>query len=419
MKRIFFLSIFYLTIFVSVAIATSPRDYRFPREAGMTEGGYPLPLTGKVLTKTPIVLKEGVTKTKQYPEIYYPGEEKLAENEMRIVCIGSGNPQLRIGQAATGWAVELGNGDKFVFDVGGGTIGNLWSIGSSPAEFDKVFISHLHLDHSGGIFPMFDAMGWSRNVPLQVWGPSGYTKAQGTEAFVNHVVKASKWHIESKRGIGTSDGMAMIAHEIDYSKFTESNPRQLIYKKNGVKIYAFPVIHVIYGSIGFRLEWNGLSMAFTGDSEPSTLEAEQSKGVDVFIHESFVSAEDFAAKNNVSMEIAENVVYGAHTTPDQLGQVFAISKPTLGVATHYSLDDDLIDPFFMEVRKNYDGPVVLAQDLLVINVTPEQIVSRMTIADLLSWPAPAPKAEASPTIDKLSSAKRPGWVTSTRIPRID
>lgn len=264
---------------------------------------------------------------------------------------------------------------------------------------------------------MFDAMGWSRNVPLQVWGPSGYTADHGTATFVEHVLKASGWHIESKRGIAASDGMAMIAHEFDYSKFTESSPRQLIYDKNGVKIYAFPLLHVIYGSVGYRLEWNGLSMAFTGDSEPSILEAEQSKGVDVFIHEAFITAESFAEKNNMPLEIAENVVYGAHTTPDQLGQVFEIARPILGVATHYFLDDDLIDPFFKGIRETYDGPVVLAQDLMVINVTQEQIVTRMAMTDMLSWAAPAPKTESRPTMETLNKAQRPDWVSKTKIER--
>ena len=403
--------------FPLTASATDPRDYRFPREPGTTVGGYPLPLTGKVLTKTPVVVKNRDAKLKKYPKIYYPGEEALAANEMRIICIGSGNPPIRRGQAATGWAVELGNGDKFVFDAGGGTIGNLWSLDVSPAEFDKLFVTHLHLDHVGGIFPLFDAMGWSRNVPLQVWGPSGYTKDQGTAAFVGYVQKASKWHVESKRGIAASDGMTLVAHEFDYSKFSEDNPRQLIYDKSGVKIYAFPLLHVIYGSVGYRLEWNGLSMAFTGDSEPSVLEAEQSKNVDVFIHEAFITAESFAEKNNMPLEIAENIVYGAHTTPDQLGQVFEIAKPTLGVATHYFQDDDLIDPFFDGVLQNYGGPVVLAQDLMVINVTSEQIVTRMAMTDMLSWAAPAPKTESEPTMDALSKAKRSDWVTKTRIER--
>jgi len=395
----------------------SDGQYQFVRTTGITEGGYPLPLTGEVLTNDHIVVKDEGASLRNYPEIYIPGTEPLGEDEMRIVCLGSGNPAIRIGQAATGWAVELGNGEKFVFDIGGGTVGNLWSLGSSPAEWDKLFISHLHLDHVGGIFGMFDAMGWSRNVPLQVWGSSGATEENGTAAFVENVQNASSWHVESKTGIAPSEGMTMVAHEFDYTEFTEGNPDLLIYDENDVKVYAYPVLHTIVGSVGYRLEWNGLSMSFSGDTEPSTLVAQQSEGVDVFIHESFISADAFAEKNNVSMEIAENVVEGAHTTPETLGMLFDIAQPTLGVATHYSLDDDLVDPFFDAIETTYVGPVAIAQDMMVINVTPEQIVSRMSMPNHLSWPEPAPETEGEHTIEELSDQIRPDWITETRIYR--
>ena len=58
---------------------------------------------------------------------------------------------------------------------------------------------------------------------------------------------------------------------------------------------------------------------------------------------------------------------------------------------------------------------MLAQDLMVINVTLEQIVTRMAMADMLSWAAPAPKTELEPTIEKQNQAKRPDWLTTTRI----
>jgi len=44
-----------LALFVgSVALAEEPTDYRFPRECTMTPAGYPVPLCGKPLTKTPV-----------------------------------------------------------------------------------------------------------------------------------------------------------------------------------------------------------------------------------------------------------------------------------------------------------------------------------------------------------------------------
>ncbi len=46
-------------------------------------------------------------------DVYYPGTEDLAPDEMRVVALGTGQPSPRPKQAAACWLVELGNGDKF------------------------------------------------------------------------------------------------------------------------------------------------------------------------------------------------------------------------------------------------------------------------------------------------------------------
>jgi ribonuclease Z len=211
--------------------------------------------------------------------------------------------------------------------------------------------------------------------------------------------------------------MELIAHEFDYSQFTPETPKAVIYEENGVKIYAFPVDHILIGAVGYRLEWNGLSMAFTGDSVPTTHEAEQSAGVDVMIHELFIDAPTFAEKNNMPLKIAENIV-DEHTSPEKLGRVFSIAKPKLGVGTHFFTNEYTIDTAMEGIASEYDGPVVIAQDLMVINVTPEQIVTRMARTDLLSWAAPLPESEGGeePEIDPApTDGRTPKWVEDTRI----
>jgi ribonuclease Z len=212
-------------------------------------------------------------------------------------------------------------------------------------------------------------------------------------------------------------GMTIVPHEVDYSSFSPEQPRQLAYDENGVKIYAFPVIHALAGSIAYRLEWNGLTLVYTADSQPSTFEAEQGKGADVFIHEIFPSAEEFAHYNHMPIELAYGVME-EHTTPAELGRVYGIAKPRLGVGMHFTLDDDLIDPLFQRWRTTYDGPVLLMQDLTTINVTSDYIVVRQTNADLLAWPAipPKPPEGADMTPGEPSSAQRPAWLTATRLP---
>ena len=96
-----------------------------------------------------------------------------------------------------------------------------------------------------------------------------------------------------------------------------------------------------------------------------------------------------------------------------------IAKPALGVAYHYFLDDDTVDPFFELLRKTYDGPVVLAQDLMVINVTPEQIVSRMAATNLLHWPPPPPADKRVAELATRSEAKIPQWLVDTVVEPVE
>lgn len=54
-------------------------------------------------------------------DTYCPAREDLAPDEMRVIACGTGMLNQRPRQAAACWLVELGNGDKFIFDIGSGS----------------------------------------------------------------------------------------------------------------------------------------------------------------------------------------------------------------------------------------------------------------------------------------------------------
>ena len=51
-------------------------------------------------------------------DVYYPGTENLAADEMRVVALGTGMPTIRPKQAAACFLVELGNGPMLVGTIG-------------------------------------------------------------------------------------------------------------------------------------------------------------------------------------------------------------------------------------------------------------------------------------------------------------
>ncbi len=53
-------------------------------------------------------------------DFYTPNSENLAPDEIRVIACGTGMPTPRPAQAAACFLMELGNGDKFIFDIGQG-----------------------------------------------------------------------------------------------------------------------------------------------------------------------------------------------------------------------------------------------------------------------------------------------------------
>lgn len=51
--------------------------------------------------------------------------------------------------------MELGNGEKFLFDLGSGTMENLAKLRPDWPKVDRVFASHLHSDHVGGFAELY------------------------------------------------------------------------------------------------------------------------------------------------------------------------------------------------------------------------------------------------------------------------
>ena len=104
-------------------------------------------------------------------DTYYPNTEDLAEDEMRVIACGTGMPTTRAAQAAACFLVELGNGDKFIFDIGTGAAERISSL-QIPYDFlDKIFIGHLHADHFGSLAEMFIGGALMGRQPAAGLGP--------------------------------------------------------------------------------------------------------------------------------------------------------------------------------------------------------------------------------------------------------
>ncbi len=135
-------------------------------------------------------------------DFYAPNSEDLGPDEMRLIACGTGMPTARPKQAASCWLLELGNGDKFIFDIGTGSAERIAALQIPYNYLDKVFLSHLHTDHFGDLDALFVGGALAgRQKPLRVWGPSGDTPERGTKYALDHLRKALTWDLDGRQGL--------------------------------------------------------------------------------------------------------------------------------------------------------------------------------------------------------------------------
>jgi len=126
---------------------------------------------------------------------WFPRTEELGPEELRITFMGTA-PFIRPGQMNTSIFIELGSGDNFVFDLGEGSVANYISAGLALNQLDKIFITHLHVDHFGALPWLYMFGGWAGrwHKPLRVHGPSGRSPEYGTAHMVEAMKQMLTWH---------------------------------------------------------------------------------------------------------------------------------------------------------------------------------------------------------------------------------
>jgi ribonuclease Z len=299
--------------------------------------------------------------------VYYPGTEALAKDEMRVIACGTGMPAARKGQAATSFLVETGNGDKFIFDIGTHSMENTASLMIPYDYLDKVFISHLHTDHWGDLATLW-AGGWTagRTSSLKVWGPSGKTEDMGTKYAVENFMKAYNWDYQTRLTALPNIPGQIITTEFDYKGLND-----IVYQENGVIIRSWPAIHSGDGSVSYSLEWNGYKFVFGG------------------IHECMMLPEGGVEFYNQPPPVALYVFTQIHTSPQAFGKIMSEIKPKHAVAYHFFNEEATRYGVYAGVRETYDGPLSLATDLMVWNITREGVKERMAVVTEEAWSVPS------------------------------
>ena len=85
-----------------------------------------------------------------------------------------------------------------------------------------------------------------------------------------------------------------------------------------------------------------------------------------------------------------------HTSPQAFGKVMSTVKPRHAIGYHFFNDENTRYDVFEGVRQTCDGPLSLATDNMVWNITRNNIIVRMTVSPDHAWSVAGPTAPPKP-----------------------
>lgn len=247
---------------------------------------------------------------------------------MKLNILGSGTciPYSRRG--SSGYALSL-NKSKILLDCGNGTTWKLEKIGINYLEIDHIFITHLHPDHNSDLIPFLFATKYPitrRTKPLKIWGPKGF------KDFIELLYEAYKKCIQPE--------------EVEILELDETD-----YNFEDYKLYCMKTPHT-ENSLAFKIESNGKTVVYTGDTDYTDSLIKFSKNCDLLLIECSLP-DEFKAKG--------------HLTPSEVLKISNSSNAKKTVLTHlYPICDN--QSVFETMEKNSDNKIVLAEDLLEIEI---------------------------------------------------
>ena len=186
-------------------------------------------------------------------------------------------------------------------------------------------------------------------------------------------------------------------HEFDYKGINE-----VIYEENGVTFRSWPCIHAGDGPVSLALEWNGYKVVFGGDTAPNIWYPEYAKGADLAIHECWMTSDHMMNKYNQPAQLALRINLKFHCSAQSFGQIMSMAQPRHAVAYHFFNDADTRYAIYNAVRQTYDGPLSMATDMMVWNITKDAVTERMGVSTDDSWDVEGPSEKLAPDPSRAS-----------------
>lgn len=296
----------------------------------------------------------------------------------RLVLLGTqGGPNFNTERGETASAVIV-DGAIYLVDCGYGTLAALREAGLVYRDVGRVFLTHLHDDHTGDVAALVSHQ-WSdgRVEPTRVYGP------YGTDAMVEAALEFSRANtrirlIDEARSVRPADifsGVVVDATSAPQDVFEDSR-----ISVRSIENTHFPPsskAQMPYRSLSYRFDCPDRSITFSGDTAYSDNLVQLARGTDVLVCEaieveSMRRAFERMVANGAYADNAEGVwehIVGTHTSTEEAGRMAAEAGAGTLVLNHLvpGALADVADAVYVEgARRHFDGDIIVGRDQMTL-----------------------------------------------------
>lgn len=292
-------------------------------------------------------------------------------NPMTWVTLGTqGGPVLAGGRAEPA-NILIVEDRPWIVDCGDGAMEHLVAAGFAPKDVNVAFISHLHLDHIGGLQALI-GLRWMQNArePLVVYGPPGM---DGVVAGIVQSMQAPAriWRDDSPDG-PTPEASVKVVIIKDGADLQIQGVRIRAAQNSHFALPGGGVSDNGSQSLALRFDYKNYGIGYTGDTGPSEPVTVLEKGVNLLVSEVIDLPVMSQIIKNIKMMSPDkkNAMIEHfklhHITPQDAGKMAAVDGVERLVFTHLSVpkttaesDDSLIK----QAHETFKGEVFVAREL--------------------------------------------------------